>query len=136
MENLNQEIMEMESTIDGVIDVADLVMVDEDTSIIAENSLGEEIVNKDVNVAAIVAAVATGAVALAYGAKCIYTKVKERKARKKIAEMKIRIIDMLTEQGQLDEYSEEEISEMALYNCFREMNGWEIKLYIPRSERE
>ena len=50
--------------------------------------------------------------------------------------MKIRIIDMLTEEGRLNEYSEEEISEMALYNCFREMNGWEIKLYIPRSERE
>ena len=136
MENLNQEIMEMESTIDGVIGVDDLVMVDEDTSIIAENSLGEEIVDKDVNVAAIVGLVATGVVALAYGAKRIYTKVKERKARKKIAEMKVRIIDMLTEQGQLNEYSEEEISEMALYNCFREMNGWEIKLYIPRSERE
>lgn len=136
MENLNQEIMEMESTIDGVIGIDDLVMVDEDTSIIAENSLGEEIGDKDVNVAAIVTVVATGVVALAYGAKRIYTKVKERKARKKIAEMKIRIIDMLTEQGQLNEYSEEEISEMALYNCFREMNGWEIKLYIPRSERE
>ena len=136
MENLNQEIMEMESTIDGVIGVDDLVMVDEDTSIIAENSLGEEIVDKDANVAAIVGIDATGVVALAYGAKHIYSKVKERKARKKIAEMKVRIIDMLTDQGQLNEYSEEEISEMALYNCFREMNGWEIKLYIPRSERE
>lgn len=135
MENLNQEIMEMESTIDGVIGVDDLIMVDEDTSIIAENSLGEEIVDKDVNVGAIVAAVATGVVALAFGAKRIYTKVKEKKARKKIAEMKIRIIDMLTEEGRLNEYSEEEISEMALYNCFREMNGWEIKLYIPHSER-
>lgn len=134
MENLNQEIMEMESTIDGVIGVDDLVMVDEDTSIIAENSLGEEIVDKDVNVGAIVAAVATGVVALAFGAKRIYTKVKEKKARKKIAEMKIRIIDMLTEKGRLNEYSEEEISEMALYNCFREMNGKEFTLYCPHSK--
>ena len=60
MENLNQEIMEMESTIDGVIGVDDLVMVDEDTSIIAENSLGEEIVDKDANVAAIVGIVDNG----------------------------------------------------------------------------
>ena len=76
-----------------------------------------------VNALVIAGAVAAGAVSAFVAGKTLYTRFKKKKVEKELDVHRKRIIEEFTKTGEIDDYTEEQIEEIARYNYFIAKEG-------------
>ena len=76
-----------------------------------------------VNALAIAGAVAAGAVSAFIAGKSLYARYKKKKVEKELDVHRKRIIEEFTKTGEIDDYTEEQIEEIARYNYFIAKEG-------------
>lgn len=76
-----------------------------------------------VNALAMAGAVAAGAVSALVAGRALYTRFKKKKVEKELDVHRKRIIEEFTKTGEIDDYTEEQIEEIARYNYFIAKEG-------------
>lgn len=76
-----------------------------------------------VNALAIAGAVAAGAVSAFVAGRALYGRFKKKKVEKELDVHRKRIIEEFTKTGEIDDYTEEQIEEIARYNYFIAKEG-------------
>lgn len=76
-----------------------------------------------VNALAIAGAIAAGAVSALVAGRALYTRFKKKKVEKELDVHRKKIIETFTKTGEIDDYTEEQIEEIARYNYFIAKEG-------------
>ncbi len=118
MENLNNQLFNEENEIVEVTCYEPI----ENEIMVTTDSIEEETESK-VNGLAVAGAIAAGAVSALVAGRALYGRFKKKKAEKELDVHRKRVIEELTKTGEIDEYSEEELEEIARYNYFITKEG-------------
>ncbi len=119
MENLNNQQFNEEKEMVEVTcyyePVEDEIMVTTDSN--------EEATESKVNGLAVAGAIAAGVLSAAVAGRALYGRFKKKKVEKELDVHRKKVIDEFTKTGEINEYTDEEIEEIARYNYFIAKEG-------------
>ena len=106
-----------------VLDPEEVEIVnEEEESIVVNEELNEEITSKTSNMLLLGAVFAASAAATHIGIK-IFKKVKTNKINKELGQIKEELIVKFTDDGSIDDYTEDTLEEMSKYIYFKKHNN-------------
>ncbi len=118
MENLNNQQFNEEREI---VEVSYYEPMDDEIMVTTDSN--EEETGSKVNGLVVAGAIAAGAVSALVAGKALYGRFKKKKAEKEIGIIKKKIIEEFTKTGEINEYDDSDIEEIARYNYFLATQG-------------